>query len=210
MEKDQLQELAAMYALGALDGDDLTAVQRLLADSDFLKGEITAFSSVAESLAQSVPVARKPSPELRERILRTVSRPPARNAPADRSEAPAATAGGGLSFMRDAAASGWQTLPVPGALVKLLSLEETRGVAVVLGKLEPGARYPAHRHHGPEDVYMISGDLHIGEEILRAGDFHHAEAGSVHGVNYSEHGCTILVVLTTDDLKAQMQTANEP
>jgi anti-sigma factor ChrR (cupin superfamily) len=83
-------------------------------------------------------------------------------------------------------------------------MDEARGVAVVLGKLGPGARYPAHQHDGPEDVYMIAGDLHIGDEVLRAGDFHHAEAGSVHGVNYSEQGCTILVVLTAQDLMAQL------
>ena len=31
---------------------------------------------------------------------------------------------------------------MPGAFVKLLSLDQTRGYAVVLGKLDAGARYP--------------------------------------------------------------------
>ena len=50
---------------------------------------------------------------------------------------------------------------------------------------------------------MISGDLHIGDEIIQAGDFHHAEAGSTHGVNWSEQGCVLVAVLAKEDLLAQ-------
>jgi len=32
-----------------------------------------------------------------------------------------------------------------------------------------------------------------------SGDFHHADAGSVHGENFSVEGCTLLAVLTVDD-----------
>jgi anti-sigma factor ChrR (cupin superfamily) len=88
---------------------------------------------------------------------------------------------------------------VPGAYIKLLSLQEDRGYAVLLGKLEPGVRYPAHINAGPEDFYLLSGDLHVSGRVLRAGDFHHADAGSHHEENYSVDGCTLLAVLTTDD-----------
>ena len=50
-----------------------------------------------------------------------------------------------------------------------------------------------------------SGDLHIGDQALHAGDFHHAEAGTHHPVNFSEGGCTLLIVLTTEDLLAQLE-----
>ena len=82
-----------------------------------------------------------------------------------------------------------------GAWIKLLSLEREAGYAVLLGKLDPGTRYPAHINTGPEDLYIVTGDLHVGERRLGPGDFHHADAGSEHGVNYSVEGCTLLAVI---------------
>ena len=200
MDKEHVQELAALYALGVLDDSGTREVERLLADSDLLRKEISSFEDVASLLAQSVPAPLEPPAGLKEKLFQKINQKPV-TALAETKGSPEIN---GLTFMREAASGGWQKLPVPGAEVKLLSMDESRGVAVVLGKLAPGARYPSHRHFGPEDVYMISGDLHIGEEVLRAGDFHHAAAGSVHEVNYSENGCTILVVLTTQDLMAQL------
>jgi anti-sigma factor ChrR (cupin superfamily) len=95
--------------------------------------------------------------------------------------------------------SGWKPLPIPGAWIKLLSFEPARGYAVLLGKLDPGVRYPAHTNAGPEDFYILTGDLHVGDHRLGPGDFHHADAGSLHGENHSVEGCTLLAVLTTDD-----------
>jgi len=97
------------------------------------------------------------------------------------------------------APSGWKPLPVPGAYIKPLSLEKERGYAVLLGKLDPGTRYPAHLNAGPEDFYILTGDLFIGDHKMVAGDFHHADQGSHHAENYSIAGCTLLAVLTTDD-----------
>jgi anti-sigma factor ChrR (cupin superfamily) len=105
----------------------------------------------------------------------------------------------GLSFALAAGESGWKQLPIPGASIKLLSLQRDRGYAVLLGKLEAGARYPAHLNAGPEDFYILTGDLVIGGRKLVAGDFHHADAGSQHEENHSVEGCTLLAVLTTSD-----------
>jgi anti-sigma factor ChrR (cupin superfamily) len=104
-----------------------------------------------------------------------------------------------LRFHEAASESGWKALPVSGAFIKLLSFEKARGYAVLLGKIEAGVRYPAHVNAGPEDFYILSGDLVVGNRRLVAGDFHHADKGSQHEVNYSEDGCTLLAVLTTDD-----------
>ena len=68
-----------------------------------------------------------------------------------------------------------------------------------MGKLDAGARYPAHVNAGPEDFFVLTGDLHIGDRRLGPGDFHHADGGSQHEENFSVEGCTLLAVLTTDD-----------
>jgi len=104
-----------------------------------------------------------------------------------------------LRFLEGKDEEGWKQLPIPGAYIKLLSLEKERGYAVLMGKLDPGTRYPAHVNAGPEDFFILTGDLVIGDRKMVAGDFHHADGGSQHVENYSVEGCTLLAVLTTDD-----------
>ena len=39
--------------------------------------------------------------------------------------------------------------------------------------------------------------------FLHASDFHHSEAGTAHGVNFSEQSCTILAVMSIETLLRQ-------
>ena len=196
-------ELAALHSLGALDGQDARAFARLLAESHAAQADAIRFEQVAEALARSLPTPL-PSPDLKGRILRQVEQQSARARAEAAIKSLLPPSKDGLSFSKDAPATGWTALPVAGAFVKLLSFDDASGYAVVLGKLEAGSRYPAHRHHRAEEIYMLSGDLHIGEEVIRAGDFHHADAGSAHPVNWSQDGCTLLCVISKDDLLAQL------
>ncbi len=205
LNNESRAELAAAAALGALDGPDAQKLAELQKADAEVRREIASYSSVIEGLAKSVPAGAGPSPELKSRILQQAEKIKTRSAAAARIKQllPAGNALG-FSFLRAASGTGWLPLPVPGASVKMLSFDDSTGYAVVLGKLEAGARYPSHTHKQSEDIFMISGDLHIGEEVIRAGDFHHAAAGSTHGVNWSEGGCVLLAVLSKEDLMAQM------
>jgi anti-sigma factor ChrR (cupin superfamily) len=198
------KDLAPLHALGALDGDDLRDFARLLELDPDARGELSGFTGVLEALARSVPAAATPSPDLKARILREAERRKARAAAEIELRKLVPASHNGLAFLKNADSPGWLPLPVAGAFVKLLSFDQASGYAVVLGKLDAGSRYPSHTHVHPEDIFMLSGDLHVGDEVLRAGDFHHAEAGSRHGVNWSEQGCTLLAVLSRDDLLAQL------
>lgn len=204
MTPKRLEELAALNAAGALDGKDLDEFQRLLADADHRSKRILArFNNLAGLLAASLPHQQQPSPGLRRKLLLRIEISEARKTPADFLNQNLKAALSGFTFIPGSDAAGWKEIRVPGAAVKLLSVDQTRGYAVVLGKLEPGTRYPAHQHINGEDVFVLSGDLHMGEYVLRAGDFHHADAGTAHGENFSETGCTILAILSTQDLLAQ-------
>jgi hypothetical protein len=186
------QDQACLYVLGALTPDEQRAFAAGLRGDGELRELVLTLQRMAGLLARSLPQT-PPPPELRARILERAARaeplPPA----------PPATALAGLRFQEAAAESGWKALPIPGAFIKLLSLEAGRGYAVLLGRIEAGVRYPAHMNAGPEDFYILSGDLVVGNRRLVAGDFHHADQGSQHEVNYSVNGCTLLAVLTTDD-----------
>ncbi len=191
---EQQQELASLYALGALEGPQREQFERDIRANPNLRALVRDFQRAAERLALASPQT-SPRKELRSNVLERIQ---AMEKDAAQSQ-PAPPIPAGFAFVHANDKRGWKPLPIPGAFIKLLSLEPARGYAVLLGKLEPGVRYPAHVNMGPEDFYILTGDLHVGAKKLEAGDFHHADAGSKHEVNYSLEGCTLLAVLTTDD-----------
>ncbi|MGE3842478.1 MAG: cupin domain-containing protein [Vicinamibacterales bacterium] len=103
-----------------------------------------------------------------------------------------------LSFlMHD---EGWRPHPlITGIRFKQLALDEARGVATLLLKVEPGTVYPSHHHSGHEECYVIDGDLHVAGRHLGPGDFHHADGGSDHGTLTTTGGCTVLLVVDARD-----------
>ena len=104
----------------------------------------------------------------------------------------------GVSFVpRDEA--GWESTQVEGVEFKTLSIDPERRYVTTLMRMAPGARYPAHRHAGREECYVLSGDLCLGEERLGPGDFQVAQAGSTHPEHFSETGCMALIVASLDN-----------
>ena len=61
-------------------------------------------------------------------------------------------------------------------------------------EFDPGAQWPGIDHHvpGPEEVYVLSGDLDDGANVYRAGTFLHHPAGSSHSPRSAE-GCRLFV-----------------
>ena len=191
MINESQQEQACLYVLGALNECERQALESELHASEELGALVRDLKHATVSLARSVPPLTPPLP-LREQILQQIS---LRDAPPQAKSQPLHSSLSGLRFVNADDVTGWKPLPVPGAWIKLLSLDRERNYAVLLGKLDPGVRYPAHRHETPEDIYVLTGDLYVADRRLGPGDFHHADAGSQHGVNYSVDGCTLLAVL---------------
>lgn len=192
MTSEQQQEQASLYVLGALTAPEQRAFEQELLDNPELLELTRSLQRTANLMAQSIPVV-PPPPGLKDKIFQRLE-----DIENTKTANPLATLAG-LRFENVNDATGWKPLPIPGAWIKLLSLEKERGYAILMGKLEAGARYPAHVNAGPEDFLILSGDLHIGSQRLGPGDFHHADGGSKHEENYSLAGCTLISVLTTDD-----------
>ena len=192
MTSEEKDELAALHAAGALDGSGLASFLDLLdsGDEEAVRA-LAGYQEAAAHLAAGTATSAPPAPLLKQQVLRAVQRRAAVTG-RGRSPGPALAA---FKFLAGADATGWQQALLPGASIKVLVCNRQANYAVVLGKLEAGVRYPAHDHVGPEELYVLSGDLHVGEHVLHAGDFHHAEAGTHHGVNYSVEGCTLLAVV---------------
>jgi anti-sigma factor ChrR (cupin superfamily) len=194
MISEQQEEQASLYALGALTASEERAFETELSRNAPLRQLVHSLQRTTGLIASATPDVVLPL-DLKKKVMqrigqmeepRTGSNPP-----------PSALAQ--LRFAKADDQTGWKQLPIPGAWIKLLSLEKERGYAVLMGKLEAGARYPAHVNAGPEDFFVLTGDLHIGDRRLGPGDFHHAEGGSQHEENFSIEGCTLLAVLTTAD-----------
>jgi len=88
----------------------------------------------------------------------------------------------------------WEALPYPGLHKRLLHLDCASGRYTALVRMAPGASYPAHDHAGVEECLVLEGDLHVGGEVLRAGDYQRALAGSHHVEQTTEGGCLVLLV----------------
>ena len=195
MISEQQQDLATRCALGELSPTELQAFQAEVRANPELGGFLRSLQMAFDGVAQTVPQI-EPPPDLKQKVLHRLGPQPQ----------PASPVLPGLRFL-PGDDKGWKPLPVPGAFIKLLSFQADRGYAVLLGKLDPGTRYPAHINAGPEDFYILTGDLHVGSRVLGPGDFHHADAGSQHTENISVDGCTLLAVLTTDDPLVQLAMA---
>ncbi len=195
MITEQQQEQASLYALGALPEAEARVFEAEMRGNAALASLVRSLQDTADLVVLSAP-AITPPPALRDKVLNRIAALVAAKKTA--ATAPLAALAG-LNFIEAAAGKDWKPLPVPGTFIKLLALERERGYAVLLGKLDAGARYPAHINAGPEDFFILTGDLVVGERKLVAGDFHHADGGSQHAENYSAGGCTLMAVLTTED-----------
>lgn len=193
MNREQQEELAALHALGALDGDDLVAWQNALAGEvpEALAAQARQ-RDIAALLAAAARPPAAPPPALREKVLACVRRTP--QAPAPRAIGAARKAEGGFRFIPKDEGE-WQPMAgIPGARCKRLAVNPASNYVVLLMQLDPGTRFPEHPHHGHEEIYLVSGDAQTEGRRLGPGDFFHADPGTLHGSLYSEHGCTALLV----------------
>ncbi|HTL55191.1 MAG TPA: cupin domain-containing protein [Candidatus Limnocylindrales bacterium] len=196
MITEHQQEQAALYALGALAVEEQEQFLAEVSANVELRELVRSLQDTSDRISLTAPRVSPPR-DLKGKMLARV-RAKASVGPPETARLPSPQELG-LRFLMDAPRSEWKQLPIAGAWIKLLSAQPDRGYAVLLGKLDPGVRYPAHINAGPEDIYILTGDLHVSDKTLGPGDFHHADAGSAHQENYSVEGCTLLAVLTMDD-----------
>jgi len=194
MNAERLTELAALNAVGALDGDELREFETLAAAADpSLTAKLASLRDAAALMAVATSPSRRPSSAAKAGILaRLESRSPR---PSPQTTKP--------FFFVGRTEGRWETMPISGVRFKDLSVDARRGVSVKLYELAPGVRFPGHHHSGPEECYVVFGDFHVERRVLHGGDFHHAECDTDHGESFTENGCTLLVMVTSGDWKYQ-------
>ena len=180
---DPLREQAALYALGLLGPDEARQFEVHLAEGcATCETEVRAFGLAVADIGRAVaPIA--PGPSVRERLLARV-RAGARE--------PAA-------IVVRANDTGWGAGPAPGITARSLHRDPVTRSITALVRIAPGASYPAHAHAAPEELYLLAGELRLGDIRLRAGDYCAGDPESRHAASVSPEGCTFIVHASLDD-----------
>jgi hypothetical protein len=136
MIPDDIQALALADAIGALDPDERRDLEARLASlPPVVRAEVARLYDASVEIASSA-IGETPSPRVREALLARVAAP--------------------SNHTISAADGAWVETAVPGVRIKILAIDRTRDRVTMLLKGAPGARYPAHRHSGPEECYLIT------------------------------------------------------
>jgi len=192
---NELRELASRYALDAMSQEEKAAYEGHLASGcSVCTAEVASYRDVTGAIALSVePVA--PRSELRTRLMTFVaetSHTTARPSP-------------GVLYDKDGVLVArhsemeWQAGGLPGIFRKVLFDDARRGFTTAMVRMTAGTHYPSHRHAGVEELYLLEGDLLVGDVPMRPGDYCRGEAGSIHAEIFTNGGCLFMVTSSHHD-----------
>jgi anti-sigma factor ChrR (cupin superfamily) len=179
MIPDELEALVLADSVGALDPEDRVGLQsRLEALTPEQRSEVARLYDAAVVLASGVPSLEPPA-QARQRLLAAARKP--------------------STYTVWAADTAWTDTGLPGIRARVVTVDKARSLVTLVIRAEPGAVYPSHKHHGPEECFVISGSVVIAGRVLRAGDFHHADEDSDHGEITTTDGAEVLIIGAIDD-----------
>jgi anti-sigma factor ChrR (cupin superfamily) len=174
MIPDELAALVLADSVGALDSGEQAQLEAHLGElTPEQQTEVSRLYDAATAVATSAPPVEPPA-HARDRLLSAVRKP--------------------STFTAWAAEASWVETGLAGIRARILSVDKARSLVTLVIRAAPGAVYPSHKHHGPEECFVISGSVIIDGRVLRAGDFHHADDDSDHGEITTTEGAEVLLV----------------
>jgi quercetin dioxygenase-like cupin family protein len=183
---DEIREIAAAFALGALESDEARAFEdHLDGGCHICYAEFEGFGATASALALSA-AEQEPPPQTLPKLLSMLNGDHKRS-----EEAPLASFNQFLSVR--GSEGDWEQM-CDGVLIKRLYVDQSSGLATSLVRMQAGTSLPRHRHRGVEQFFVIEGDCRVHGEKLGPGDYHRAETGSVHESTYTVDGTMFLLV----------------
>jgi hypothetical protein len=202
-------ELAALYALAVLSGDEMESVERERRDQPAFWAEVRSLRDAAAGLAAAGPRA-KPKRDLWPEIRARVEAPAAPQAPRAESSRTqvwkrwraqrGARESSQRSWIQAAQEGEFEPTDIAGIDVRCLFVDEDADRVTMLVRMAPGTAYPAHRHGGAEECFVLAGDLTIGSATrLAAGDYQRMDTGSEHAPQSTQGGCLLLITSSRRD-----------
>ena len=183
----EMTDVAALYALGALSQHEARAFEQHIDEGCAeCSAELESFAKTVRALAFSAPDEQPPArvrAELLARLGKSGSvQPQAAMKNRDSNEVVSILASDGE----------WQEQN--GIQLKRLYMDKTTGIATSLVRMPPGSALPVHQHLGVEQFYVLEGDCTVAGQKLGAGDYHRAEAGTIHETTYTVDGTLLLLI----------------
>ena len=192
---DEILEQAALYALGAFEGPEKEAFEKLVAEGCATCQAVKDFQNVAGLLGAGVKPMTPPS-SLRATLLERIAAE--RVTESKESVTTAAVSklseDTGFTFVR-AQDDRWRDIG-PGIHVKVLSFDKTQRRITALARMDPHSAFTPHEHTAPEEFYVLEGTCFIGGQFLQVGDYHRAEPGTFHHETSTEDGCLMLTMFS--------------
>jgi ChrR Cupin-like domain len=182
-------ELAPLYALNLLSEQERRWVEQQIIDFPELAEELEYYDQSIAPLPYSA-LSCSPSADLKNRLFDRLSLPPLPLPPQVPSPPP--------FFTLRSHELNWQPHRVPKVSVAIVHTDPIKREVVGILRAEPGMIYPTHIHAAIEEIYMLEGDLVIGEEIYGTGDYIRSSPGSAHAP-YSNGGCMFFFHTSMDD-----------
>ena len=176
---EQIQDLAASYALGTLSEEDKAIFEAMLKENGPASVHLNYFNEIIEDITHSTQPIEEPN-GLEDKLFTRIQE-----------EKEIAEKETGFLFVRDSEGD-WVEV-VDGVRVKQLYEDPDRKFSTVLVKMDAGATFPDHVHAEAEECYIIEGELSMGGMTFGKGDYIRADAHSVHESIYTENGCFLLV-----------------
>ena len=190
MIPDELEALVLADSVGALDADERVELQaRLDALTVEQRSEVARLYEAATTIALSLPPQEPPS-RVRDRLREAIGKP--------------------TRYTVWAADSEWTDTGLPGIRARVLAVDTARSLVTLVIRAEPGSVYPSHKHHGPEECFVISGSVVIDGRVLSAGDFHHADENSEHREITTTDGAEVLIIGAVEDYLPAAARADRP
>jgi len=183
----EMTDIAVLYSLGALSQHEARSFEAHLADGcDACRAELESFELTVRALAFSAPEEQPPD-RLRAALLARVGE----SVHAKTVDQARVDAGPFVSIL--ASEGRWRELR-EGVLLQKLHVDKATGIATSLVRMLPGAALPVHHHIGVEQFLVIEGDCNVAGRKLTSGDYHRAEAGSIHETTSTVDGTLFLLI----------------
>ena len=197
---DETRDELAQHVLGTLPPARSRIWSLHAAACEVCRREIDELLSVVGALGALGP-QREPKPETFERVLERIrDAAPAAGEPSPFHRALERIEDGAKSpVLVRSAESGWRPTGVPGIELRTLHVDRANDRATILARMAPGSAYPAHVHGGPEECYVLEGDLWEGDRRMNAGDYERSPEGSRHETQSTRGGCLLLLVSSLSD-----------
>lgn len=96
-----------------------------------------------------------------------------------------------------------------GAFVKVLFADQAAGMSIAYSWFKPNFILPKHSHNADCAYYVISGEAHLGNQVLRAGDGFFVPAGGNYQYSAGPEGVEVMEFRTAAEFNMRLSGNTE-